>query len=239
MHQLKWSVGIFVMLISSVTTFNNTLAAGTETNADVTFQADDTGITSPIDPTDPGKDVTPVEPVNPTTGALRIDFASAFNFGSQKISGEAKDYHALFTQVNTASDEKKYVPNYVQVTDNRGLNSGWSLSVSGTEFISGSHAVLEGATLTMSGVHLTSTMDSKFTPSTVTADLTLNTLAQNLVTAKENEGMATWAIAFGKESGKDEFSTNPNVTLHVPAEAKKLAGETYTSTVTWTLEATP
>ncbi|WP_088815494.1 MULTISPECIES: WxL domain-containing protein [Listeria] len=239
MCKLKWSTSLLTILVGCMTFSGNAFAVGTETNADVTFQADDTGVTPPIDPTDPGADVTPTEPVNPTSGALRIDFAAALNFGTQKISGEAKNYNALYTEVTTALGGKKYVPNFVQVTDNRGSNSGWSLSVSGTEFVSASHAVLEGAALTMSGVHLTSTMDSKFTPSVVATDVTLNASGQNLVTARENEGMATWAIAFGNLSGADELATNPNVSLHIPAEARKIAGETYTSTITWTLEATP
>ncbi|MEN2667581.1 WxL domain-containing protein [Listeria aquatica] len=43
------------------------------------------------------------------------------------------------------------MPQFVQVTDNTGLNAGWKLEVSGTPFQTASGAELTGAELTLSG----------------------------------------------------------------------------------------
>ncbi|WP_167629748.1 WxL domain-containing protein [Listeria valentina] len=212
-------------------------AASTNSNAKVNFKSDETGTTKPTDPTNPGDEFTPEETPDPTTGSLRIDFASSLDFGEQTISGEAKDYFAKFTKGTNSTGADRFVPNFVQVTDNSGKNAGWTLEVSGSEFKNGD-AVLEGAELTLSGTTLASTMDSKFKPETVMDNIVVGNSNQTVVGAKAEQGMGTWTAAFGNESGTSATDTNKNVKLHVPAETKKVEG-TYTSTLTWTLTAGP
>ncbi|MBA3927715.1 WxL domain-containing protein [Listeria rustica] len=234
-----------VAVVSLSTAGLSTYAASTTSDAKVLFESDDNGVTPPVDPTDPGTDVTPTDPVAPTTGALRIDFASQFNFGTQTISGAAKDYHALYSEIQPldagglATGPKKYVPQYVQVTDNRGSNAGWNLTVSGTEFTNASSQTLAGATLTLGGGTLSSAMPNTLTPGTVTPSVTVGAASQVLVSAEANKGMGTWVHSFGSTIGVTAADTNPDVTLHVPAEAQKVAGSTYTSTLTWTINDTP
>ncbi|WP_439443455.1 WxL domain-containing protein [Listeria aquatica] len=208
-------------------------------DSSVQFTADVDGTTPPVNPTDPNEEVQPVDPVTPTSGALRIDFASQLSFGKQKIFGQDMDYHPPFSEVKRASDGATlYVPQFVQVTDNTGLNAGWNLEVSGTPFQTASGAELTGAALTLSGTTLRSKLDPKYTPSTISSSLTVGSSPQLLVAASAGEGMSVWTAAFGDTEGS-ALAPNNKITLHVPAETVKLADETYTSTLTWTLSSTP
>ncbi|RDX02013.1 WxL domain-containing protein [Listeria kieliensis] len=225
----------FALLVSG--TAYQVEAASTTSNAKVNFKSDESGTTKPKDPTKPEEEFVPEEDPNPTTGSLRIDFASSLDFGEQTISGEAKDYFAKFTKGTDSAGADRFVPSYVQVTDNSGKNAGWTLEVSGSEFKNGD-AVLEGAELTLSGTTLASTMDAKFKPETVVTNLVVGSIPQTVVEAKANQGMGTWTAAFGNTAGTSATEVNSNVKLHVPAETKKLPG-TYTSTLTWTLTADP
>ncbi|RDX01499.1 hypothetical protein UR08_06775 [Listeria kieliensis] len=210
-----------------------------QSDSNVQFTADVDGTSPPVNPTNPGEEVTPTDPVTPTTGALRIDFASQISFGKQKIFGKDMAYHPPFSEVKRTSDGTTlYVPQFVQVTDNTGLNAGWNLEVSGTPFKTASGAELTGADLTLSGTTLRSKLDSKYTPSKVTSSLTVGSSPQLLVAATAGEGMSVWTAVFGDAAGS-AGARNTKITLHVPAETVKLADETYTSTLTWTLSSAP
>ncbi|EUJ27204.1 cell surface protein [Listeria floridensis FSL S10-1187] len=217
------------------------LAAGDSSDSSVQFVGDDDGTTQPVNPVDPTEEVNPTDPVTPTSGALRIDFASNISFGTQKIYGKDTTYHPLYTQVKPVSDGTitKYVPQYVQITDNTGLNQGWELMVSGTEFKSTSDKVLTGAELILSGTTVNSKMDQKFKPSLINSRVAIGSTPESVVTASANEGMSVWTVAFGDAEGLNSSSFNSNISLHVPAETVKVAGETYTSTLTWTLSSAP
>ena len=86
---------------------------------------------------DPEKPVNPVDPTDPdgpnpgTNGPLSIDYASSLDFGSIKSRIKNETYYARAqTYLNddgTAAMLK--TANYVQVTDNRGNNAGWRLTV--------------------------------------------------------------------------------------------------------------
>lgn len=110
--------------------------------------------TLPVDPTNPE---IPVDPMNPdgsrpnpgTGGALSIDFASSLDFGMNKISNKDEYY---FAQAQTYfNDPSLITPNFVQVTDNRGTLSGWTLKVKETQQFHAEKSVeyeeLTGATL--------------------------------------------------------------------------------------------
>ena len=106
-------------------------AATYSTGGTVKFVTD-TEITTPVDPLDPGEEVTPVDPTDPekpikpgTPGPLSIDFASPLYFGEQKISTVDKVYTADAQPLSDSTTR----PNYVQVTDKRGGEQGWTLQV--------------------------------------------------------------------------------------------------------------
>ncbi|MHC5319386.1 WxL domain-containing protein [Listeria kieliensis] len=241
---MKTGKGFSLLIVLGITIFlgaPTTYAAVSDNTSDssVQFTADVDGTTPPVNPTNPGEDVTPTDPVTPTTGALRIDFASRISFGKQKIFGKDMAYHPPFSEVKRTSDGTTlYVPQFVQVTDNTGLNAGWNLEVSGTPFTTTSGAELTGAALTLSGTTLRSKLDSKYTPSTIVPSLTVGSSPQLLVAAAAGEGMSVWTAAFGDSAGS-AGAQNTKITLHVPAETVKLADETYTSTLTWTLSSAP
>ncbi|EUJ42390.1 WxL domain-containing protein [Listeria riparia] len=84
-----------------------------------------------VNPLNPDQPLDPAEGDTPypgTGGPLSIDYASSFDFGTQEISAETKTYHAKLDKVRVDGEEIE-VPNSVQVTDNRGNNAGWHLTV--------------------------------------------------------------------------------------------------------------
>ncbi|MBC1290829.1 WxL domain-containing protein [Listeria booriae] len=213
----------------------------TTSKADITFKDDDgTTPTNPVDPTNPNDNVTPTDPdaPKPTTGKLRLDYVSNIHFGEQTISGSDTTYKAKYDEVLQSDGvTKKYVPTFAQVTDNRGTNAGWKLQVSNDQFKAGTEE-LTGAVLTLKDATLNSVNVSKPTNAS-TVILSGNSLTQDVVNAPENSGMGVWTNAFGKTIGADETSENASVTLRVPGETKKAAGEKYVTTLTWTLTDTP
>ena len=128
MKKLFLTAGILLMSTALLSTTVN--AATYTSNGAITFEADPNP-TKPVDPTDPEKPVDPVDPTDPdgpnpgTAGPLSIDFASSFQFGNQLITSETKDYYAQLQEFAAGAAG----PNYVQVTDKRGTQEGWSLSV--------------------------------------------------------------------------------------------------------------
>jgi len=138
---MKKTVGLVIAL--GLLTSLSTIAQAKETasynsNGAVNF-IPNTDPTKPVDPTnpDPNNPVNPVDPTDPdgpnpgTDGPLSIDYASSFDFGVNKISNKDETYYAraqkFKNEDGSASDSVR--PNYVQVSDNRGNNGGWTLQV--------------------------------------------------------------------------------------------------------------
>ncbi|MFR8960805.1 MAG: WxL domain-containing protein ElrC, partial [Enterococcus faecalis] len=114
-----------------------------ESNAIVEFTPD-TSINKPVDPVNPDteKPVEPFDPTTPdtgnkpnegTTGPLSIDYASSLDFGKNKISNKDEKYYAnpqyFFLADGSGPDLTNPKPNYVQISDKRGTNAGWALTV--------------------------------------------------------------------------------------------------------------
>lgn len=198
-------------------------------------------ITKPVDPTDPGKEIEPVDPTDPdkeiepgTAGPLSLDYASALYFGENKISSKDEVYSAVAQKLKDGSDR----PNYVQVTDNRGIEAGWSLQVKqdGQFMSSESNRELVGAMISFSNGQL-DTISTSATPSFTkpSFDLTVagTGVAENIVSAKDGEGAGTFVYRFGTDATKAD-----SISLSVPGTTTKLA-ETYATTLTWTLTDVP
>ena len=132
MTKLVTSGAVLISVIALGSATVSAATAGTKaTNGTVKFITD-TDITNPVDPLDPEKPVTPVDPVDPekpvdpgTAGPLSIDFASPLYFGEQQISTVDKVYTADAQPLSDSTTR----PNYVQVTDKRGGEQGWTLQV--------------------------------------------------------------------------------------------------------------
>lgn len=238
---LKWLMasGIFVTTIFSGGVYALSVDGGSITSdADMIYEKN-TDITNPIDPTDPGNEITPNpdEPRQPgTAGPLSIDFASNLHFGQQKMSGKQETYYAKLTQVvETKTGAKKDVPNYVQVTDNRGTNSGWHLTVKQNGQLKNGTNVLEGAQISLLNSTLVTLHDGE--KPTANALVTLDAIsgdAAEIVNAKNGSGSGTWANLFGKDISEAAKS----VKLVVPGKTKKVEGS-YKTTLTFELIDSP
>lgn len=210
----------------------------------------------PVDPLDPSKPVQPINPGTPTVGDLRIDYISDLHFGSHEVSGSNQTYYAAFDKVadlkgrrdpvtgewvtsNLTNPDYRNVPNYVQVTNNTAGN--WRLLVKNSAFTSTSGKVLKGAVLKLDNME----------PHNATPGTTLFTKDAKLMGDNSNSDMVTtdgysdnpagtWTIAMGNMTPLSPDSKGNQATkLVVPGSTEKVAGETYTSTLTWTLTAAP
>ncbi|GAF13691.1 extracellular protein [Bacillus sp. JCM 19045] len=206
------------------------------TNAKIKFSPSEDG-TGPVDPENPEVPVDPVDPTDPegpnpgTSGPLSIDYASSFQFGEQKITSTDESYYAA---LQTYSGSDKQGPNYVQVTDNRGTESGWSLQVvQNDQFKTSSGQELRGAEIRVSNAAINTISESPI-PTTVKPSFTLtpNTV-ENVVSAHNKEGAGTYVYHFGKGGTAAE-----SVELFVPGKSTKYA-DSYSTTLTWTLSDTP
>lgn len=226
--------------------------------------------TDPVDPTDPDPDkpVKPIDPTDPTgpkpgtDGPLSIDYASSFDFGLNKISNKTETYFAraqTYKEADGTVDTSKSTPNYVQISDNRGSNAGWTLSVkqngqfTNTETL---NKVLTGSVIQLAAptikTQATSTAVAPTSPISQDAGLVLDSEGASSVVAgaKVGAGAGTWATAWGQASdvetvteknaaGDDvEAQITKTVSLSVPGSTPKDAVK-YSTTLTWTLSDTP
>lgn len=221
-------------------------------------------VTPPFNPNEP----TPEEPVNPigpegeqpnpgTAGPLSLDFASSFFFGNRKITNQDVVYpakaQALAKQDGTITS---YVPNYVQVTDNRGTNAGWTLNVSQAGQLRSAKATtndeLKGAAITLKNpvaVGITRNM------SPIANEVTLdpNSASSIVMSAVVGTGSGTCITRWGNQGDltdeeqalvdtqsnsdlveKENVTVSPAVTLSIPGKAPRDAVQ-YTTTLNWTL----
>ncbi|TWW13510.1 cell surface protein [Dellaglioa algida] len=213
----------------------------------------------PVDPLDPSKPVKPINPVTPTTGDLRIDYISNLHFGSHEVSGSSQVYYADFDQVADLTGHRdpvtggwvtdklgsyREVPNYAQVTNNTG--GDWKLDVSNSQFIGlNSKKTLKGVSLRLTDLKGHNTDPTAILPGYV-VKLQGNGVAQAVVDTKGESNAGTWTIPIGgmtplRPDQKPDPAPkgNKSAVLSVPGAAEKVVGETYTSTLTWTLIAAP
>lgn len=209
-------------------------------NADISF-SQDTTITQPVNPTDPTSPVTPNpnDPHQPGTGGpLSLDYVSNFHFGTKAIQTSDATYYAQLDQVQNATTTLISVPNYVQVTDKRGLNLGWKLTVKQNgQFKTGAStpAVLTNAQMSLVAATPNSTQLIALAPVTVPVVLDPSGAASSPVaTAALSTGIGTWTLAFGSGAGAAQ-----GVKLTVPNATTKVANDQYKTTLTWTLNDSP
>ncbi|MHC5251314.1 WxL domain-containing protein [Listeria kieliensis] len=208
----------------------------TSSKGDITFEKN-TSTTEPKDP-DTGKPIVPVDPdpVNPTNGPLSIDYISNIHFGTQKISGSTETYYAELDQVkdkDTGAVMDR--PNMVQITDDRGSNVGWKLTVkqegqfkNGTSELDAAELKFENPTLKSANKNATNTPEAK------AMTLAPGGAASDVMIANANQGMGTWYDQFGS----DIDSAKQSISLRVPGDTAKVEGK-YETTLTWTLTDSP
>lgn len=251
-NKLKKSAVSAAAIVAFVSvSFNPALAAELNviynTSGSVEF-IPSTDVTLPVDPTDPDTVVTPTNPggttVTPgTPGPLSIDFASTLDFGLNQISSVDQTYFANPQVVSITAEDStvttKNVPNYVQVTDNRGTNSGWTLKVKQNGQLTNATAplntTLTGAQISLKNGTAVSNMSGVTSPTTISNIILDPSGAESIVmSAAVNTGAGTWVDAFGAIETVDGVEKNTSVTLFVPGSTPKDAVK-YSTTLTWTL----
>lgn len=209
-------------------------------NADISF-TQDTAVTSPVNPTDPTAPVSPNpgDPHQPGTGGpLSLDYVSNFHFGTKTIQTTDATYYAQLDQVQNASSTLISVPNYAQVTDKRGLNQGWKLTVKQNgqfKTTTATPSTLTNASMSLVAATPNSTQLIALAP--VSAPVTLDptgAAASTVATAAIATGQGTWTLAFGSGAGAAQ-----GVKLTVPNATAKVTTDQYKTTLTWTLNDSP
>ncbi|MEG1045970.1 WxL domain-containing protein [Carnobacterium sp.] len=240
MTKLVTSGAVLISVIALGSATVSAATAGTKpSNGTVKFITD-TDITNPVDPLDPEKPVTPVDPVDPekpvdpgTAGPLSIDFASPLYFGEQKISTVDKVYTADAQPLSDSTTR----PNYVQVTDKRGGEQGWTLQVKQDgQFATADDNELVGASITFANGEAITDSASAI-PSILTTGFSLvpdgTGAAQVVMAAKAGEGAGTQIYRAG-----DDATKASSISLSVPGKTIKYQ-DTYTTSLTWTLTDVP
>ncbi|MDR1606129.1 MAG: WxL domain-containing protein [Streptococcaceae bacterium] len=156
--------------------------------------------------------------------------------------------------LEAANVHKRYVPNYVQVTDNRIAGAQkWKLSAKLEKQFrtgeQGSDKILKGASIAYSSLAVkTVTSNTSSAPTLTNATFTLTSDATaasdvsqgtppsvEVMSATTEQGLGTWVLAFGTETNDTEGS-NGAVALTVPA-GQVFSDKEYTAQIQWTLEA--
>ncbi|MDR1567942.1 MAG: WxL domain-containing protein [Streptococcaceae bacterium] len=211
------------------------------TNGIIEFTTN-TSTTDPVDPLDPDPSdpITPEDPTGPTPGGtagpLSIDFASSLSFGSQKISSKTETYFAGAQKYKDSAGADKEGPNFVQVTDNRGVETGWTLKVKQNgQFKTSADKELTGAKITFkNGNVVTNSQSPK--PANVSSTIVLATDASEslVMSAKNGQGAGTHLMDWGNSVDTAKNS----ISIEVPGSTTKYASK-YTTTFTWILSDTP
>lgn len=227
-----------------------------ESNAVVEF-VPDSGPTDPVDPEnpDPNKPVFPWDPTTPgnrpnpgTDGPLSLDYASSIDFGKNKITNKDEVYYAdaqyLWNESNTEKDESSARPNYVQVTDKRGTNAGWTLLVKQEEQLNNVKTLnkeLTGAEIRFTEGQAVSATEGVTAPKTQDMNLAPG-VASLVMSASQNAGAGTWVDRFGviEEMNINGVNTlkNKAITLSVPGKTPKDAVQ-YRTKLVWILSDAP
>ncbi|WP_251867525.1 WxL domain-containing protein [Enterococcus malodoratus] len=210
----------------------------------------------PVDPEnpDPENPVQPIDPTDPngpdpgTQGPLSIDYASSFDFGKNRISNKDQVYFARAQKYQTGHEDS---PNYVQISDNRGTNEGWTLTVEQPEQLTAATStkndVLTGAQISLSAPTVTSNSSSDTKP--IAAD-NLALIPGNAVvvtSAKAGTGSGLWLTSWGaveemeeptEDGGMKKANVTKAVSLSIPGATPKDAVK-YQTKLLWALTDVP
>ncbi|MCU4733701.1 WxL domain-containing protein [Bacillus cereus] len=228
-----------------------------KSNAVVEFLPDD-GTTGPIDPENPDPN-NPVDPWDPSTpkhepspgsdGPLSLDYVSSLEFGKNKITNKDEVYYAnpqyLWNEDHTDVDLTTARPNFVQVSDKRGTNAGWSLTVKQEGQLKNENTKnkeLTGAEITFAQSTPVSNIENVTAPKVMDFTLDPNGASSKVMVASNGSGAGTWVDRFGSAEkvtiDGEQVLKNKAITLSVPGKTPKDAAK-YETKLTWTLTDAP
>lgn len=225
----------------------------TELDQKARLQVKRSETTEIVDPEKPEVVDPPVDPGPSTKGDLRIDYVSPVDFGKVKLTKTNRTYNAL---ANKVGKEGKWRGNFIQISDFRDKNTGWTLQVKQDyQFKTTDYDELTGAVLSLDKGWANSSSDNK--APTVTRDtLAINNIGEvyDVARADKNAGGGVWSINFGaskdnddnqpttitegnKSQSKEKVESaikNSAVNLTIPDSTKVLPKE-YQTKITWVL----
>ena len=224
---------IIITVLFSTTLGLTAHAAPESLNQSGAVSVEGSVVTNPIDPENPGIPVDP-GPGPSTEGPLRIDYASALDFGESEISKGTRKYNALAQQFFGETGPRG---SYIQITDQQADSSGWMLQVKQeTQFTNSiiqenGEQELKGAVLSLDKGWANSSGTSE-APTVTRETIALNSIgsAYEVATARAGSGKGVWTIAFGASQ------TNTNDQPHtltpiVDASGKPVIDHTYNKPV--------
>ncbi|MBO9011383.1 WxL domain-containing protein [Listeria monocytogenes] len=236
----------------------------------VKFDKSTTPDPDPVNPDPVDPDPVIPDPTDPPVGTdgLWILAVSDWDFGTHNVSSlssGALNVHAADDTISTYVDAngngqqdlpgevsvtKKVTP-YAQISDVRGTNTGWTLSVTGSAFKDSSTPAktIPGAELTIPKSTVSSATSTAQAPTgydSVTISMTGGAAvpvmaAKDMQTAtptnfNDDQGMGTWTDSFGSQAVSATDTSKPK--LSIPKNVV-VADGTYQSTLTWTLSDAP
>jgi len=233
---MSLSVGMAASTITpKAATYDKT---GTTTITDVVagFTAPEQNSDKPVAPGTGNSD----NPDTPTdnkgsesTALLKMAYISDFNFDSHNVSAKNETYNAKLIQ----TAQGKSITPFVQISDNRGLNSGWNLTVKqDSQFKTQDGKALKGAYVQFKAPFLQN-MDGKDISSTIMPDeakLTADGTSMPIITAQPGSGQGMTYGLFGTDQGDG----TTDGTQMVVQGGTALAGQ-YKTTLTWALSSVP
>lgn len=237
---LLLSVVVFVGTLGAPLSAMALADAEYTTNGMITFEPSEEE-TKPADPTDPTKPITPIDPTDPngpeegTAGPLSLDYASSLDFGKQKITSSKQIYYAKAQTYLDGSGQLKTGPNYVQVTDNRGIEAGWQLQVKqNSQFKTMDNEELTGAQITFKNGTTISVSESVKPTGVAMITVKPTNELTDVMMASEGQGAGTHLLTWGN----DQATAEKSIELSVPGTTTKYAKK-YATTFTWVLADTP
>ncbi|ALQ15674.1 TPA: WxL domain-containing protein [Listeria monocytogenes] len=236
----------------------------------VKFDKSTTPDPDPVNPDPVDPDPVIPDPTDPPVGTdgLWILAVSDWDFGTHNVSSlssGALNVHAADDTISTYVDangngqqdlpgevsvSKKVTP-YAQISDVRGTNTGWTLSVTGSAFKDSSTPAktIPGAELTIPKSTVSSATSTAQAPTgydSVTISMTGGAAvpvmaAKDMQTAtptnfNDDQGMGTWTDSFGSQAVSATDTSKPKLSI---LKNVVVADGTYQSTLTWTLSDTP
>ncbi|ALS36450.1 hypothetical protein ABID30_002415 [Enterococcus rotai] len=164
-----------------------------------------------LDPENPVKEVEPVGDYGKTTGPLRIDYVPNINFNSNKITLDNVSYAADSVQFKGMIAPRG---NFIQVSDYRGKQVGWSLQVRQEMQFTNKEdkkLQLDGATLSLDKASVnTNNGDLGQAPVVSKEVISITNIGETYTLAKAPKGTGggTWSIILGTEEDKTIDNTS-------------------------------
>lgn len=164
-----------------------------------------------------------------TSAPLMLNFVPNFEFGSHEIKLGDQNYFALNEIMTT---DKKPISHFIQVTDLRGGNKGWHVTLDTSPLSNGKSVLNESKSIIKDKQVLTNLQDITG-PQSPLKEIEFGKAGQSIMSAPSGTGSGRWWTIFGKEV-MQTGPKNESVQLVIPAkDGLKLVDGHYNAVLTW------